>query len=176
MPGLPAGGDAARRVGADLSAGDPVPAGLAALLERRWLLVGVGNDLRGDDAFGPLLARRLAHAGLPALDAGPAPENLTGRIAAAAPEVLLLADAADWGGVVGALRLVRPGELAGGSASTHDPGLGLLLTYLEHSIPSLDAWTLAVQAGSLNLGEPAGPEILAAVETLGSVFGRNVAG
>jgi hydrogenase 3 maturation protease len=157
-------------VGADLSAGSPVPDGLAALLERRWLLVGVGNDLRGDDAFGPLLARRLAGAGLPAIDAGPAPENLTGRIAAAAPEVLLLADAADWGGRVGDLRLVRPGELAGGSASTHDPGLGLLLTYLGQSLPDLDAWTLVAQAGSLNLGESAGPAIRGAVGHLMSVF------
>ncbi len=32
---------------------------LAPLLARPWLLVGVGCDLRGDDAFGPLLARRL---------------------------------------------------------------------------------------------------------------------
>ena len=32
---------------------------LAPLVARRWLLVGIGSDLRGDDAFGPLLARPL---------------------------------------------------------------------------------------------------------------------
>ena len=69
MPGLPPLGDFDGRVGAR-HLNQTVPAGLADLMRRRWLLVGVGNELRGDDAFGPLLARALAEKGLPALDGG----------------------------------------------------------------------------------------------------------
>ena len=124
---------------------------LAPLLRRRWLLVGVGNMLRGDDGFGPMLARALEERGLPALDGGPAPENLTGPILRAEPDVLLLADAADFGAEPGALRLVDPGELDTGSGSTHDPGFDLLLDYLGRN-REMEVALVAVQPATLEFG------------------------
>ena len=126
---------------------------VARLLERRWLLVGIGHELRSDDAFGPLLARRLRAMGLPALDGGPAPENLTGSILRERPEVLLLADIAEFGADPGAVRLARPGELGGGTCSTHDPGLALTLSYLQAQ-HDFDCWLIAVQPKSLEFAGP----------------------
>jgi hydrogenase maturation protease len=142
---------------------------LAALLARSWLLVGVGSDLRGDDAFGPLLARRLARAGLPALDGGTAPESLTGPILRSGAEVLILADVGDLGEPAGVLRLLDPGAVAPGGTSTHDPGLSLLVEYLGARRP-LTARILAAQPARRGLGEPISPAIAAALERAGRAF------
>lgn len=139
---------------------------LEALLQRKWLLLGIGNTLRGDDAFGPLVARRLAEAGYPALDGGSAPENQTGPIRRAAPDVLILADAAEMEAPIGTLRLVAPDQLAGGSASTHDPGFAMLTMFLRHEMPDLEIVMLAAQPGRLGLDEAMSPEVSAAVEAV----------
>ena len=142
---------------------------LAPLLERRWLLVGVGNVLRGDDGFGPFLARALDERGLPALDGGPAPENLTGPILRAAPEVLLLADAADFGAEPGALRLVDPAELDTGSGSTHDPGFDLLLDYLGRN-REMEVALIAAQPATLEFGAVMSPAVEDALDRAADVI------
>lgn len=142
---------------------------LAPLLARPWLLVGVGSDLRGDDAFGPLLARRLAAAGLPALDAGTAPESLTGPILRSGAEVLILADVGNLGAAAGTLRLLEPGAVAPGGSSTHDPSLGLLVSYLRAQRP-LGVRVLAVEPGRIGLGVPVSATVEAALDAAVEAF------
>ena len=148
---------------------------LPPLLARRWLLVGIGNDLRGDDGFGPLLARRLIARSLPAIDAGMAPENVTGPILRAAPEVLILADATDLGAAVGTVRLLAATDLAEGGTSTHDPSLTMLLAYLEAQRETrgeapLDVRLLAAQVGTRALGAEPSPALVEALDTLTALF------
>lgn len=151
--------------------GEEPGAALPPLLARRWLLVGIGNDLRGDDAFGPLLARRLEAQGLPAIDAGQAPENVTGPILRAAPEVLILADATDLGAPVGTVRLLAAEDLAEGGTSTHDASLSMLLAYLDaESEESMDVRFLAAQAGSRALGTAPSPALVEALDRLAALF------
>jgi len=159
-------------VGTDVTEDEPLLPDLASRLERAWLLVGVGNDLRGDDAFGPLLARRLAAEMLPALDAGSAPENLTGPILRAAPDLLILADAAVMGEAPGTVRLLEAGALAEGGTSTHDPSLATLLAYLQGrraqdgKRPPLEVVVLAFEPTTRALGAPPSKALLRAVERL----------
>lgn len=136
---------------------------LAPLLARPWLLVGVGSDLRGDDAFGPLLARRLAAAGLPALDAGTAPESLTGPILRSGAAVLILADVGNLGAPAGTLRLLEPAAVAPGGSSTHDPSLSLLVSYLQAQ-RAFTVRILAVEPGRLGLGAPLSAAVEAALD------------
>lgn len=136
---------------------------LAPLLTHPWLLVGVGSDLRGDDAFGPLLARRLSAAGLPALDAGTSPESLTGPILRSGAEVLILADVGNLGAPPGTLRLVAPEAVVPGGSSTHDPSLDLLVAYLRAHRP-FTVRILAVEPASLGLGAPVSAAVAAALE------------
>ena len=144
---------------------------LAPLLARPWLLVGVGSDLRGDDAFGPLLARRLAGDGLPALDAGTSPESLTGPIRRSGAEVLILADVGNLGAAPGTLRLLAPEAAAPGGSSTHDPSLRLLVEFLAAQRP-ITARILAAEPARRGLGEPVSPEIAAAIERAAGAFRR----
>lgn len=142
---------------------------LAPLLARPWLLVGVGSDLRGDDAFGPLLARRLAEEGYPALDGGTSPESLTGPILRSGAEVLVLADVGNLGAPPGTLRLLPAAAVPPGGSSTHDPGLGLLVAYLGAQRP-LAAHVLAVEPARLGLGAPVSREVTDAVERAARAF------
>lgn len=142
---------------------------LAPFVARPWLLVGIGSDLRGDDAFGPLLARRLAERGHPALDAGTSPESLTGPIVRSGAEVLILADAGRLGAPGGTLRLLDPGAVSEGGTSTHDPSLRVLIAYLQAQRP-LTVRILAVEPVRKGLGNPPSPEILEAVERVVEAF------
>ena len=148
---------------------------LARILRGDWLLIGIGNDLRGDDAFGTILARRLLREGFPALDAGTCPENLTGPILAAAPDQLIFADAADMGAAVGTLCLLDPLEAPASSPSTHDPGMGLLLAYLGERRKT-STTILAVQLGTRALGEPMTAEVRESLNGLVELFRRHRAG
>lgn len=144
-------------------------AALAPLFARRWLLLGVGNDLRGDDAFGPLLARRIAAAGRPAIDAGTAPENETGRVRRLAPEIVLLADAVDMGEPPGTTKLLPPDALLSDGPSTHDPGLLLLARYLERELGA-EVRVLACQPAVRAFGAAPTAAVLAAVDRLAARF------
>lgn len=142
---------------------------LAALCASRWLLLGVGNDMRGDDAFGPLLARRLRVLGMPAIDGGTAPENVTGPIRRAAPEVLIVADAAELGEPAGTLRLLAPFDLADGATSTHDPSLRILHRYLAEEM-TFEMRVLAVQPACRDLGDPVSFAVLRAIEEVATIL------
>lgn len=128
------------------------------------MILGVGHELRGDDGFGPLVARRLAgRVDCPVLDAGSAPENFTGAVARERPELLLVLDAADFGAAPGELRLLAAGELGGGGFSTHAAGLSAFFEYLRAGCGAVPL-VLAVQAARLDLGAALSPPAAAAVE------------
>ena len=63
-------------------------------------MVGVGHDLWGDDGVGPAVVHSLQES-LPGydqlllVDAGPAPENFTGKLRGFNPDIILLVDAAE---------------------------------------------------------------------------------
>lgn len=69
---------------------------------KRLAILGIGNELRGDDGLGVVATRRLklalgklAHVDI--IVAGNCPENFTGRVGRLSPSHILLIDAVDWG-------------------------------------------------------------------------------
>lgn len=77
----------------------------------RNAVVGIGNELRGDDALGCEVARRLLpiaqdHPDWLIIDAGPVPENFSGVLRRFAPQRIFLVDAALMGEPPGAIRLI----------------------------------------------------------------------
>jgi hydrogenase 3 maturation protease len=147
----------------------------AELTGRRVVVLGVGNAMRGDDGFGPAVAARLAGAVVaPVLDGGSAPENLAGVLRRAAPEVLLVLDAADFGGAPGELRLLAANELAAGGPSTHAASLAMLFDYLRAGCGT-ESRVLAVQAGSLTLGDGLSAPVSAAAERAAAMLRETLA-
>ncbi len=112
----------------------------------RIAVMGIGNELRGDDAAGLYIARGLLEkqstneserAGtliFMAIEAGPAPENYTHLLRSFQPDLVLLADAANMDEEPGTVRLIGLEEIATITPSTHSLPLDLLVRYLTSEI------------------------------------------
>jgi hydrogenase 3 maturation protease len=82
------------------------------LLSQKAVIVGIGNDMRGDDAFGPMVVERLrGRVRADLIDAGVSPENCLGKLSALKPRVVLLVDAVDFDGAPGDMALLDPAKL-----------------------------------------------------------------
>jgi hydrogenase 3 maturation protease len=117
-----------------------------------------------------LLARALSARGLPAMDAGISPESYTGPIVRFAPEVLILADAAEMGEPPGTLALLPSTAIAETGASTHDFALSLIVTFLTAQHP-MEVVVLAMQPGSRDLGAAPTPALTSALRAAEAFFG-----
>lgn len=146
-------------------------ADLAQRLAERTVVVGVGNELRGDDAAGPLVARKLAAAledhpateELTAIDCGDVPENYLGPILDSRPRHVVFCDAVDFGGAPGDIRLIDVSELSGSSISTHNASLSLLAKVLAAQ-GIRDQLVIGIQPKYTSFGSPCSNEVAAAVD------------
>ena len=139
---------------------------------RRMALVGIGNRLNGDDAFGPVLVRRLR--GVPEWllwDAGVTPEGDIGRIASLGPERVLLLDAARWGSAPGRIGLFRCCDIPFCGVSTHALPLSLFAELLADRCGRPVA-LLGVEPKATGVGSPISPEVEEALRTLEGLLRR----
>ena len=134
----------------------------------RVAILGIGNCLRCDDAAGVLAARALikqaaSRENILILEAGPAPENSTGRLREFAPDLVIFLDAAQMGLPPGAIRWIPDESIDGMSASTHGLPLPILARYLSLDL-RCQVVMLGIQAASNEVGECVSPEVLQAVD------------
>jgi hydrogenase 3 maturation protease len=132
--------------------------------------VGIGNQLRSDDAAGILVARELLkrqsatdkeHVLI--LDAGHAPENSTGDLRKFGPSLILFVDAANMGEEPGTIRWIPEESIDGMRASTHSLPLSMLMHYFTLEL-HCKVMLLGIQVRSNEVGESVSPEIFRAVE------------
>ncbi|MBN1794452.1 MAG: hydrogenase 3 maturation endopeptidase HyCI [Candidatus Omnitrophica bacterium] len=137
------------------------------LTRKHLVVVGVGNTLKGDDAFGPMLIERLLKANVPidCFDCGVAPENYLTKIAACRPDVIFIIDTLDFGGAPGELAVFNTEELTEGGISTHGMSLRLFAQFLR-ACANPDIFFIGVQPKSLFLNEPIQKEVAASLEIL----------
>lgn len=146
------------------------------MVERRAgvrLVIGCGNLLRGDDAVGPVLVRRLLDRGLPAgaevADGGTSGMDVAFRMRGAARVVIV--DATTSGGVPGTIY-----RLAGADVETLPPleGINLHSFRWDHAL-AFGHWLLKdefpdevfvylVEAGGFELGAELTPAVARAVD------------
>ncbi len=105
----------------------------------RVVIVGIGHELRGDDAAGTYMIRRLASSlqqseMLLLVDAGPAPENYTSLLRRFAPDLVILIDAADMEQSPGSMQWIPWKDSIGFSASTHSLPLHIFAKYLAQEL------------------------------------------
>jgi hydrogenase 3 maturation protease len=138
--------------------------------ERKPLVLGVGNRSRGDDAAGSALTARLAgRLQVPVLDASDVPENYLGPIEASGADLVVLVDAADFGGKPGDLAVLELAQLGADNFATHAGSLSLLLK----AIPAAkrpEAFLLAIQPRSNCLGAPISEPVHRSMQILERVF------
>jgi len=137
---------------------------LGGLLSQRTVIVGIGNDMRGDDAFGPMVVERLrGRVWADLIDAGVSPENCLGKLSALKPRVVLLVDAVDFDCAPGDMVLLDPAKLETTSFGTHASSLALLEQFLSTEGVTRIA-LLAVQPKNWQFGDAVSDEVAAAVE------------
>jgi len=155
---------------------------LRKLLEgcRRLAVLGIGTELRGDDAAGILLVRQLQAmvAAQPfgslvfeGFEGGNAPENATGFISAFKPTHILLVDAAEIGAPAGECREIPGEEIPDVCFSTHTLPLKIIIDYLKQATGAVVA-VIGIQPASLDFGRQPTSEIKDGVERLKHLLHR----
>jgi len=126
------------------------------------LVLGVGNELRGDDAFGLLVVKELKkkikspHV---ILWSGEAPENFIGEVKGTVDKLIVI-DTALLGKKPGTLGLVKPEMISKQAISTHKLPLSLLAEILEPK----EAYFICAQPKTTEFGAKPSKEILSAVK------------
>ncbi len=143
-------------------------------------VVGVGQELNGDDAAGVQ-----GRAGALADDSGPggatlpgpfrfpswwsraahAPENCTGAIRRFAPDLVILVDAAEMGDPPGTIRWLDWHEAVGLDASTHSLPPSMVARYLAAEL-SCEVALIGIQVQDTSLGAGISPPVRRAIRSV----------
>lgn len=135
------------------------------------VVMGIGNEMMGDDAAGVLLVRELKKIVPPALlgkrihlfECSTTPENFTGAIGRAAPDLVLMIDSAEMGAPVGEVRVLDAATMGSMMHSTHTMPLSFLAGYIERTTGA-KAVAVGIQAGHIMLDQPMSREVAASVK------------
>jgi hydrogenase 3 maturation protease len=136
----------------------------------RIAVVGVGQELLGDDAAGLAVCQRLQElAGdrpsVLIIPAGPAPENCTAQLRRFAPDWVVLVDAARMEAAPGTVRWIPWEAAEADGGSTHTLPLRLLSEYLSTSM-GCRVSLVGIQPAEIALGAPLSPPVREAVESV----------
>lgn len=136
----------------------------------RLAILGVGNDMNGDDGAGVAVVRALrAMAPRPVdallIEAGTAPESHTGPIRRFKPDLVVEIDAAMLDREAGAVAWLDWREADGLSASTHTLPPSVLAEFLRAEL-GCDVRILGIQPARLELGSGLSPAVAATVREL----------
>ncbi len=121
------------------------------------ILMGVGNELRGDDAVGIYVARNFHRDDWYVIIAGQVPEDFTGEIKRIKPETLVLVDAALMGLSPGEFRLVPIEKIPNVAFSTHGMPLSFFLTYINDFVGN--SILIGIQPKTMEFGVQLSPEV-----------------
>lgn len=95
------------------------------------LLLGIGNELNGDDAIGCYIAKNFRCKGWLAMDCGTVPENYIGIVKRIKPKLLIIVDSAEMGLQAGAIRRLKKEHASSIFISTHSMPLKLFISEVE---------------------------------------------
>jgi len=138
---------------------------------KKIVIVGIGNTLKGDDAFGPSFVGRLKNEQIRAscIDAGVSPENYAGKIIKEKPDIVLFVDAASLDLKPGECRLLNPDEILKSGFTTHDMSPGMFIEYLKTNTCA-EIFLLGVQPEDISLGSEMSEPVKKTLEDLLKTF------
>lgn len=136
----------------------------------RIAVLGVGQELCGDDALGLVVVRHLRQelgdlGSVLLVETGPLPESFTGLLRRFKPELILVVDAARMDKPAGRIEWIEPQYAGGISFSTHSLPLSLLLGYLTSEL-DCQAAILGVQPEDISFGASLSAPVQGAVDEL----------
>ncbi len=134
------------------------------------VIVCIGNDLKGDDAAGPLLYEALrGRVAAQLINAATVPENYIQTIIRKAPRAVIVVDAADFNAPPGEIAVLDPADIKGPTTSTHILCPATFINMIRAEI-AIDTLFIAIQPKSTQLAQPPGPQVAAAIQSLAAVI------
>ena len=130
------------------------------LSKMKKILLGVGNELLGDDGIGPWIAERINGKGSwKGINAGTVPENFSSLLKREKPDILVMVDATEMNLPAGEFRIV-PRSLIPKLTyfSTHTLSLAFLIDALKDDIKNIIF--IGIQPKAIALGCPISKEVL----------------
>ena len=145
-------------------------------LDAKVVFVGIGSELRGDDAAGVVIINQLAELSQSArmcrdamhcvstaatksaviprflfINGGSAPENILGEIRTFQPEAVVFIDAAILGCAPGTIQIIdtRREKISGVSFCTHSLPLTIVANYIRQTVPC-EIFVIGIEPGDMN--------------------------
>ena len=143
---------------------------LARSNDSRLAILGIGNELLGDDSAGIRFVEMLQQASsdrpnLFIFNCGAVPENATGPLRKFVPDFILMVDAAEMYETPGSINWIDLSTVSGFSASSHTLPLSILAKYLRSEF-TCEVGLLCVQPQSLEFGEGLSKPVATAVHDI----------
>jgi hydrogenase 3 maturation protease len=133
---------------------------------KKNLVFTVGNEMMGDDAAGPLLARMIKRSPLDdwaLLDGGNIPENYLFKIREMEPEWVIIVDAAEMNLQAGEFQLINKDEISSVFLiTTHSLPLTYLMEAIREFVPRVEL--IGIQPEVVAFGYPVSRSVKEAVE------------
>ncbi len=138
------------------------------------VILGIGNDMRGDDGIGSVLAQELSkifikNANITVFDGKTVPENFTGAIRGENPSHIILLDAVEMNKRPGHIKVITKEQIANYNISTHAMPLSFLIKYLESTCPA-ELIILGIQPKNMNLVNELSVEVQKSMEIILKLF------
>ena len=111
------------------------------------ILLGMGNELNGDDAVGVWIARKFSHNNWIAIDCATVPENYIGEIVRSKPKKIVIVDAAQMNLKPGEIRIIPKEKLGKAIFSTHTIPLSVFMAHL-HELINAKIYLIGIQPKS----------------------------
>ena len=139
---------------------------LKGRLKGRIAILGIGNEIRGDDGFGPHVADRLKGRVEAAIfNCGTVLENYYNPVVKARPDVIILLDIAGFNGPFGEIAVFEKDDILKVGFSTHNISPKIFMELLEGSLKA-DIMMIGVKPKSTEFGADMSHEVRDAADTL----------
>ncbi|MDD4900392.1 MAG: hydrogenase 3 maturation endopeptidase HyCI [Candidatus Omnitrophica bacterium] len=137
---------------------------------KKIAVLGVGSELKGDDAAGMIVAQQIKKKkNVKVFLGSSAPENITGEIKKFSPSHLLIIDSAIMQEKEGAIKIFPAQDIAGISFSTHRMPIRILADYLAASI-GCDVTFIGIQPQQTEFLSPPGEAVAKSIKRLSGIL------
>lgn len=141
---------------------------------KRIAILGIGSELRGDDAAGILAAKQIRcflvrNPKVRIFIGATAPENLTCEIKKYKPTHLIIIDSAELHKKPGTIALLDPNKIGGVTFSTHNLPVKVMADYLIKSI-DCKIIIIGIQPKSLEFGSSVSKEVMHSIKILSTTL------
>jgi len=131
---------------------------------KKYILMGIGNTLRGDDGIGSIIAQSFKDHDWLSIDCGVIPENFTSIVKKNRPNLVVLIDAVEMGLKSGEFRIISPDRISGLHLTTHSMPLSFLISYLKEYTQELIF--IGIQPKIIDYSNSVSPEVLKSSEEI----------